>query len=1128
LGWLLTILLSVAAARLAAQVTIATHRYDPARVGANLSETVLGPATVNASSFGKLYSYPVDGSVYAQPLYVPRLTIGGTMHNVLFVATMNDKVYAFDADSTSSTPLWTRDFTNPPAVTPIPITDITGPLFNIVGNVGIQSTPVIDTSTGTIYLVARTKENGAYVQRLHALDLLTGASRPGSPVTITGSVPGGASDSVASPGGSVVVFNPKMQSQRAALALTNGVVLIAWASHEDLMPFHGWIMGYDAATLAKVATFCVTPDSYAGGIWQGGRAPTIDADGNAYFTTGNGGWDGRLDFGDSLLKFGVSTAGLKLLDYFTPGNYAALDSNDDDLSGSGFTLLPGTNMLLGGGKEGALYLLDAANLGHMVPNDTQIRQRIGPAGGHVMGGPVFWDSSTAGPLIYNWNEDDVLRAYRWTGSTLATPSAMEGAVVSPGHPGGSLTVSADGSRGGTGIVWASLPTSQNGKHGLVAGVLRAFNAETLTEIWNSEMNPSRDRAGTLMKFVPPVVVNGRVYMPNHDNAVSVYGLLPRVPEPNPSPDTISIDFVGNAPLPMDAAESAGVAAARNWNAATGAARATPLPLVDSTGAPTAATVTWSAPSGTWQLPTTDQPGNARMMKGYLDTANTSQVTVTVAGLPQASYDVYVYVDGDNKANDRSAAYTLSGAGLTTTTVQLTDAANTNFTGTFARADGSAGNYVLFTMTGSGFTLDAAPTTPVDATRRAPVNGIQIVRRPTTPRPGSGPGAAVSIDFVGNAVRMDPGEVAGAVPASHWNAAAGVASSAPLALVDETGAATAATVTWAAPDGTWMLPIADQPGSARMMKGYLETKSTATTTVTVAGLPQAPYDVYVYVDGDNGTADRGAAYTLSGPGIVTTTVNLLDAANTNFTGTFVRASDAAGNYVRFSIDATGFTLRAATTTPVSGVRRAPVNGIQVVPVAPEPPRLPIGVDFSADATVVMAATESAGVVPQSHWNVAAGPFRTAPLSLVDRSGAATGASVTWLANGVWTLPIIDAPGDARMMRGYLDTSSTSQTTVTVSGLRAGPYDVYVYIDGDNKLYTRTASYRLTAGGVDAVVGATDTANVNFGGTFTQASDTPGNYVKFAITGDGFTLVATPVSGTNSTLRAPVNAIQIVPR
>ena len=188
-----------------------------------------------------------------------------------------------------------------------------------------------------------------------------------------------------------------------------------------------------------------------------------------------------------------------------------------------------------------------------------------------------------------------------------------------------------------------------------------------------------------MKFVPPLVVNGRVYMPNHDNAVSVYGLLERPPDPDPSPGrTISIDFAGSAPVPMDATESAGVVAARNWNAAVGASRATPLPLVDSTGAPTSATVTWAAPSGIWQLPTTDQPGNARMMKGYLDTGNTTQVAVTVAGLPQATYDVYVYVDGDNKSSDRSATYTVSGAGLTTATIDLTDPANTNFNGDFLR------------------------------------------------------------------------------------------------------------------------------------------------------------------------------------------------------------------------------------------------------------------------------------------------------------------------------------------------------------------------------------------------------------------------------------------------------------
>jgi hypothetical protein len=515
---------------LQAQIDIVTNRYDGARSGANRSETTLTAANVNASQFGKLYSYPVDGAVYAQPLYVRGVTIQGILRNVLYVVTMNDRVYAFDADRASSSPLWMTDFTNPPAVTAVPTTDIVSPSLNIHGNVGIESTPVIDRATGILYLVARTKENGSYMQRLHALDITTGRPRSGSPVTITGTVSGSALDSTVGAGGRVITFNPRMHQQRAGLALSNGVVLIAWAGHEDKPPYHGWIMGFDATTLARVGVFAVTPDAYGGGIWQGGRAPAVDTAGHAYFATGNGKWDGVRNFGDSLLKFSVSRARLALVDYFTPGNEATLNINDDDLSGSGFTLLPGTNLLLGGGKEGVLYLLDAGNLGHKVTNDTQIVQKITVTGGHVMGGPVFWNSASAGPLIYNWAEDDVLVAYRLSGGRLTTPYA-QGVVRSPGHPGGSLTISSNGSAASTGIVWASIPTSQNAKWALTAGILRAFNADTLEQIWTSERNAARDRVGTLVKFVPPVVVRGKVYMATHDGTVAVYGLLPAVSKP---------------------------------------------------------------------------------------------------------------------------------------------------------------------------------------------------------------------------------------------------------------------------------------------------------------------------------------------------------------------------------------------------------------------------------------------------------------------------------------------------------------------------------------------------------------------------------------------------------------------
>jgi PQQ-like domain len=719
-----------------AQIDVLTNRYDPQRTGANLRETTLTADNVNASQFGKLYSYPVDGAVYAQPLYASNVTIGGVVRNVLYVATMNDKVYAFDADSASSTPLWTKDFTNPPSVTAIPITDITAAGLNIVGNVGIQSTPVIDRSSNTIYLVARTRENGNYVQRLHAMNITTGQERSGSPVVITGSVSGSATDATAGLAGQEIRFDPKVHVQRAGLALVNGVVLVAWAAHEDLTPSHGWIMGFDSATLKRVITYAVTPDVYGGGIWQGGRAPTIDKDGNVYFATGNAEWDGTRNFGDSLLKFSVSRSGMTLLDYFTPSNEAQLNVEDDDLSGSGFTLLPGTNLLLGGGKEGVLYLLDANNLGHKVTNDTQIVQKIATNGGHVMGGPVYWNSPTAGSLVYNWGEDDTLKAYRLSGGRLATTPYAQGQVVSPGHPGGSLTVSANGSTANTGIVWASMPTNQDGMHGLVAGVLRAFNADTLDEIWNSEVNSGRDRVGTLMKFVPPVIANGRVYMPNHDNSVAVYGLL-------------SSDFTVSA--------------------APGA-RAT-------------------APGGSATFTiTVSRQGSF-----------TGRVDLTASGSYPSGTKVTI--------NPQSIA----GSGTATMTVDVP-------------ASASAGSFSIAVKGTSGTRVRTASPVTVNVTSSSAGLGV------------------ISIDFVGTAAPMAASEVAGVVAKSHWNNAAGASCRTPLALNDETGAASGATVTWTS-NNTWMTPITDQAGNRRMMKGYLDTPGMS-TTVNVGGLSQRTYDVYV--------------------------------------------------------------------------------------------------------------------------------------------------------------------------------------------------------------------------------------------------------------------------------------------
>ena len=342
------------------QINVLAERYDNARSGANLNETQLNSSNVNVNNFGKLWSYSVDGSLQAQPLYISNVIVGGTSHNVLYVATMNDKAYAFDADS--NTVLWSVDFTSPPAIIPVPVVDIVGSnSLSIVGNVGIESTPAIDLSTNTIYMVVRTKENGSYFQRLHALDIGTGTEKFGGPTTITGFVPGNGN------GSSTVTFDPKIENQRSSLALANGQVFIAWASHEDLNAYYGWVMAYDATSLQQTGIFCVTPNGAMGGIWESGWAPAVDDTGNLYYISGNGDWDGITNFGESFLKFSSANKTLTLVDWFTPDNWLNLNGDDSDLGASGSILIPGTNLLVGGGKRSIFYLLDTASLGHETP-----------------------------------------------------------------------------------------------------------------------------------------------------------------------------------------------------------------------------------------------------------------------------------------------------------------------------------------------------------------------------------------------------------------------------------------------------------------------------------------------------------------------------------------------------------------------------------------------------------------------------------------------------------------------------------------------------------------------------------------------------------------------------------------
>lgn len=497
---------------------VLTQHNDQWRSGATLSETVLSPSSVSATTFGKLFSYAVDGSVYAQPLIVQNLAIGGGTHNVVYVATMEDTVYAFDADK--NTTYWQVKLTGGTMV-PIPITDMTGNNnLNIHGNVGILSTPVIDRTSGTIYILARTKDtsNNTYHQRLHALNLSTGAEKFGGPVEVTTSG-----------------FNSKMQSQRTALGFANGNIYLAWASHEDFGPYHGYVMAYSATTLQQVAVFNTTASGNMGGIWQAGQGPSIDEAGNVYYMTGNGDWNGTTNFGMTFLKLSPT---LRLLDWFTEADFASENASDDDLGAAGVLLVPtaagypATQYAVGGGKQGRIFVLDKNNgLGHMTAGDTGAHQQFqaiqtASCSHHIHGSPIYWNSAAQGRMIYVWGENDVAKGFKFNGSTFATSpfttTTMKSPSIGCGMPGSMLSLSANGGSGG--IIWANCVFSGDALHNTVPGILRAFDANNLgVELWNSRINQTRDDIGNFAKFVPPTVANGKVYMASFSNLVHVFG-----------------------------------------------------------------------------------------------------------------------------------------------------------------------------------------------------------------------------------------------------------------------------------------------------------------------------------------------------------------------------------------------------------------------------------------------------------------------------------------------------------------------------------------------------------------------------------------------------------------------------
>jgi hypothetical protein len=543
---------------------VLTQHNNNARTGAYTTETILTPSNVNQSNFGKLFSYPVDGRIYAQPLYVPGVNIPGKgTHNVVFIETEHDSVYAFDADSNggaNATFLWRITLLDAahgaaPNETTVPSGDVSS--TDIVPEIGITSTPVIDLSTGTMYVVGKTVlAPNTFNQRLHALDITTGAEKFGGPKPISAQVPGTANGSM----NGFLNFDPEWENQRAGLLLQNGVVYIAFGSHGDNGPWHGWIVSYNAATLQQLGAFCTTPNGSGSGIWMSGAGiageindPVNHPYGRMFVSTGNGSftatsppYTNSMSYGDDIINLDLTNGVPTVQDSFTPSNQSTLSSGDMDVGSGGVLLLPDqtsgayTHLLVQAGKAGTVYLVNRDNMGGFnsttdnVIQETTLETTI--AGTITNGGlwstPAFWNNT-----LYTWpaqscdrpcTEPFPLWAFSLTNGLLSTPPVPSGPTSI--FPGATPSVSSNGTNNG--IVWA-ITTDQYSAPG--PAVLHAFNATNVgSELYNSSQNATRDTAGAANKFAVPTIANGKVYV-STAGELDVYGLAPQTASPVFSP-----------------------------------------------------------------------------------------------------------------------------------------------------------------------------------------------------------------------------------------------------------------------------------------------------------------------------------------------------------------------------------------------------------------------------------------------------------------------------------------------------------------------------------------------------------------------------------------------------------------
>lgn len=638
-----------------AQTSLTTYHNDQARDGWNQNETILTTANVNSTNFGKLFSDTVDGQVYAQPLYMPNISIGGGTHNVAYVVTENDSAYAFDADSAGVT-YWHTSFLTGGAM-PVSLADV-GNCTQISPEIGITDTPVIDPTSGIMYFVAMTKTVSGgvttYTQTLHALNITTGAETANGPQTIGATAPGKGD------GGTTVTFRPRAYKERCALALVNGVVYTSWTGHCDndgiAGNYYGWVIGYSASNITQqLSVYCSAPNGSESSFWESGDGPSVDSAGNLYYLSANGTFDTTApvsDYGQCFLKLNTVGNAVTALDYFAPMSQASMSSGDQDVGSAGQCLLPASwgttahpNIIIGADKPSDLYVVDAdtGKMGEFSSTANNIIQTVYSIGGKGYTSPAIYSNGTTN-WVYWGMSGEALKAFTFAnGQYVTTPSSATAAIYGAAGSFSTGCVPSVSSNGNTnGIVWALYPGTPV--------TLFAYDATNLaTMLYNSGQNSARDTAtAAYVKFELPSVVNGKVYVPTSSSLV-VYGLLTTsstsTPTGTPAVTATPTSTASRTPTstptttasPTATSTPTRTATLTPTSTSTSSATASPTGTPSSTSTTSPTATASRTPTATASLPATSTPTLTATFTPMSTSTSSATASATTTGTPTFSF-----------------------------------------------------------------------------------------------------------------------------------------------------------------------------------------------------------------------------------------------------------------------------------------------------------------------------------------------------------------------------------------------------------------------------------------------------------------------------------------------------------